>query len=113
MASRRAAASARLVLVTAADQKQAASIARALVQERLAACVNLVGPIRSIYRWQSAVEDEQEYLLVIKTRARLYAKLERRVRQLHTYQTPEVLSLAIDDGSAPYLSWLLESTASQ
>jgi len=112
MASRKA-ASARLVLVTAADEKQAASIARALVKERLAACVNLVGPIRSIYRWQSAIEDEREYLLVIKTRARLYAKVERRVRELHTYQTPEVLSVAIDDGSAPYLKWFLESTAAR
>ncbi|MGH7863471.1 MAG: divalent-cation tolerance protein CutA [Candidatus Binataceae bacterium] len=109
MASRSAAV--RLVLVTASSEAEAASIARALIEERLAACANLIGPIRSIYRWQGAVHDEREYLLLIKTRARLYAKVERRVKQLHSYQTPEVISLAVGGGSAPYLKWLLDSTA--
>ncbi|MGH7949568.1 MAG: divalent-cation tolerance protein CutA [Candidatus Binataceae bacterium] len=109
MASR--AAAARLVLVTASSEEEAASIGRTLVEERLAACTNLIGPIRSIYRWQGNVEDEREYLLVIKTRAELYPKIEKRVRELHSYQTPEVISVQILDGSAPYLAWLLESTA--
>ena len=101
------------VLVTAGSEQQAVSIARALVGERLAACVNIVGPVRSIYRWRDAVEDDREYLLIIKTRAALYAKVERRVRELHTYEVPEVLALSADRGSPPYVKWLLESTGSR
>ncbi len=100
----------RAILVTTGSEEQARSIARVLVGERLAACVNIIGPIWSIYRWREAVEDEPEYLLVIKTRAQLYGKVERRVRELHTYEVPEVLALAIDRGSRPYVQWLLEST---
>ncbi len=98
------------VLVTAGSEEQAVSIARALVGERLAACVNIVGPVRSIYRWCDAVEDDREYLLIIKTRASLYLKLEKRVRELHSYETPEVLALNAARGSPPYVKWLLEST---
>lgn len=98
------------VLVTTGSEEQAASIARVLVGERLAACVNLVGPVRSIYRWRDAVEDDREYLLIIKTRASLYIKVEKRVRELHTYEVPEVLALNADRGSPPYVKWLLEST---
>lgn len=108
-----AAAGARIVLVTAGDERQARSIARRLVDDRLAACVNVVGPIRSVYRWRDAVEDEPEYLLLIKTRARLLGHVERRVAELHTYEVPEVLALAPSGGSAAYLGWLLESTAPQ
>ncbi len=101
------------VLVTAGSEQQAVSIARALVGERLAACVNIVGPVRSIYRWRDAVEDDREYLLIIKTRAAVYAKVERRVRELHTYEVPEVLALSAVRGSPPYVKWLLESTGSR
>jgi periplasmic divalent cation tolerance protein len=107
------ASEARLVLVTAGAEEQARSIAHRLVEERLAACVNVVGPIRSIYRWRGAVEDEAEFLLLIKTRARLLGRLERRVIELHSYEVPEVLALAPSGGSAAYLGWLLESTAAQ
>ena len=100
----------RVILVTTASEEQAVSLARALVSERLAACVNIVGPVRSIYRWRDAVEDEREYLLVIKTRATLYMKVETRVREMHTYEVPEVLSLHADRGSPPYIQWLLDST---
>jgi periplasmic divalent cation tolerance protein len=105
------AAGARIVLVTAGDERQARSIARTLVDERLAACVNVLGPIRSVYRWRDAVEDEPEYLLLIKTRAALLGRLERRVLDLHSYEVPEVLALAPSAGSAAYVEWLLESTA--
>ncbi len=101
------------VLVTTGSDQQAVSIARVLVGERLAACVNIVGPVRSIYRWRDAVEDDREYLLIIKTRAALYVKVERRVRELHTYEVPEVLALNVDRGSPPYVKWLLESTGSR
>jgi periplasmic divalent cation tolerance protein len=100
----------RAILVSTSGDEQARSIARILVGERLAACVNIIGPIRSVYRWRDAVEDEPEYLLVIKTRATLYNKVERRVLELHTYEVPEVLALKIDRGSPPYVKWLLEST---
>jgi len=101
---------ARLVLVTAPNQTDARSIARALVGDGLAACVNILGPIRSIYRWRGAIEDEAEYLLLIKTRASLFDRLERRVRELHSYDLPEVIALGIETASAPYLKWLLDAT---
>ncbi|HYB90446.1 MAG TPA: divalent-cation tolerance protein CutA [Candidatus Binataceae bacterium] len=112
MAARNA-APATIVFITVASEQQAEAIARALVGERLAACVNVVGPIRSIYRWQDAVEDEREFLLLAKTRANLFARLERRVRELHPYEVPEIIAVRLDAGSAPYLAWLLESTASE
>ena len=100
----------RVILVTTGSEELAVSIARALVSERLAACVNVVGPVRSIYRWRDAVNDDREYLLVIKTRATLYMKVETRVRELHSYEVPEVLALNADRGSPPYIKWLLDST---
>jgi len=105
------ASEARIVLVTAGDEQQAQSIARRLVDDRLAACVNIVGPIRSVYRWGDAVEDEPEFLLLIKTRASLLIRVERRVIELHSYEIPEVLAIAPSGGSAAYLRWLFESTA--
>ena len=98
------------VLVTTGSEEQAVSIARVLVSERLVACVNIVGPVRSIYRWRDGVEDDREYLLIAKTRATLYIKLEKRVHELHTYEVPEVLALNVDRGSPPYVKWVLEST---
>ena len=99
-------------MVTAASEEQAASIAQALVGERLAACANIVGPIRSIYRWQGEVQNDSEHLMLIKTRASLMSKIVRRVRELHSYEVPEVIALSIGDGSKPYLEWLLDSTSS-
>ena len=100
-----------VVLVTCANEEQGASIARSLVSERLAACVNLVGGIRSIYRWRDQLEDDRETLLLVKTRTQLLARVERRVRELHTYEVPEVVALRVYRGSKPYLDWLFESTA--
>jgi periplasmic divalent cation tolerance protein len=100
-----------VVLVTAANQSEAAAIGRTLVEERLAACANLVGPIRSIYRWRDAVEDAAEYLLLIKTRAGLFEAVQQRVKQLHSYEVAEIVALDIQKGAAPYLDWVLQSTA--
>src|SRR5271169_4653092 len=100
----------RVILVTTESEEQSVEIARTLVAERLAACVNIVGPIRSIYRWRDEVKDDREYLLIIKTRALLYMKVETRVRELHTYEVPEVLALNADRGSPPYIQWMLDST---
>lgn len=109
MAAQKASA-ARLVLVTAGSEEQALLIARTLVAERLAACVNIVARVRSIYRWQSAIEDAREHLLIIKTRAALYSRVERRVRELHSYETPEIISIALDAGDKKYVAWLFGST---
>jgi periplasmic divalent cation tolerance protein len=100
----------RAVLVTTGSEIEAVSIARTLVEERLAACVNIIGPMRSIYRWRDGVSDDPEYLLVIKSRATMYMKIETRVRELHSYDVPEVIALTIDRGSPPYIQWLLDST---
>jgi len=100
-----------VVLVTAGDAEEAARIGRTLVEERLAACASVVGPIRSVYRWRGAVEEAAEYLLLVKARAAELPALEARVRALHSYQVPEVLALPVAAGSAAYLAWLAESTA--
>jgi periplasmic divalent cation tolerance protein len=95
-----------IVFVTAGTSEDAARIAETLVDERLAACVNIVGPIRSIYRWQGEICRDDERLLVIKTTRERYAALEGRVREIHPYEVPEVIALPIERGSAPYLDWL-------
>jgi len=98
------------VLITAPNEDEAASIARALVGERLAACANIIRGVRSIYRWEGEVQDDPEVLMVIKTRRELFEKLEKRVLELHTYDVPEVIALDIAEGSGPYLAWLRQST---
>jgi periplasmic divalent cation tolerance protein len=99
-----------VVLVTVASRDEATRLGHTLVSERLAACVNVVGPIASIYRWQDAVEEAEEWLLVVKARAADLAVLDARVRALHSYEVPEVLALPVYGGSAAYLSWLDEAT---
>ena len=99
-----------VVLVTAGGEDEAARIAHAVVGERLAACVNVVGPIRSIYRWQDAVEDAREWLLIVKARATDLASLEARIRALHSYDVPEVLALPVTGGAEAYLAWLDAAT---
>lgn len=99
-----------VVLVTAAEGRQAKAIATHIVEAKLAACVNIVGPIRSIYRWQGKVRNEAEILLLAKTRRRLFRNLERMVKRLHSYENPEIIAIPIEEGSAAYLKWLIEST---
>ena len=95
-----------VALVTVPTMDEAARLGRALVDERLAACANLVPGIRSIYRWQDSVHDDPEVLLVIKTTAPMWDKLMHRVVELHSYETPEVLALPVVDGAPAYLHWL-------
>jgi len=99
-----------LVFVMAGTEDEAARIAQALVTEQLAACANIIGPVRSIYRWRGAVEEAREHWIVIKTRKELYSMVERRVRELHSYEVPEILALTPSAGSAAYLEWILAST---
>ena len=98
------------VLVTCGSEKEALKIANALVEGHLAACVNLISPIRSIYRWEGKIWDEKEWLLVIKTRKQRFEELEKKVKSLHSYSVPEIISLPIGEGSLPYLNWLTEMT---
>jgi periplasmic divalent cation tolerance protein len=99
-----------VVFVMAASEDEAQRIAQVLVAERLAACVNIAGPVRSIYRWLGKIEHAGEYMLVIKTAKRHFSKLERKVRELHSYKVPEIIAVALVEGSKPYLAWLAEST---
>ena len=93
----------------AANEDEAGRIARALVEERLAACVNIVGPVHSVYRWRGTIENASEYMLVIKTSMRHFSKLEGRVRELHSYEVPEIVAVTLAAGSKPYVAWLAES----
>lgn len=95
-----------VVLTTCPDEAIAARIARDLVESGLAACVSRVGPVHSTYRWQEAVQDEPEVMLVIKTVATRYLELEMRLKSIHPYEVPEVIALPVTSGSAEYLSWL-------
>ena len=99
-----------VVLVTAGSREEAETIGRTLVGERLAACVNVVGPMRSIYRWQEAVEEAEEHLLIVKARAVDLPALEARVRAVHSYDVPEVVALSVAGGSEAYLRWLEGAT---
>jgi periplasmic divalent cation tolerance protein len=99
-----------VVFVTCGSEEEAFRIAHVLVEERVAACVNLVSPIRSIYRWKGKVCDEHEWLLVIKTQMARFDDLETRVRALHSYSVPEIIALPIIKGNSSYLNWLKEMT---
>jgi periplasmic divalent cation tolerance protein len=103
-----AAAEVRVVLVTAPDLEVARSLARVLVEARLAACVNLVPGVRSLYRWEGEVQEDQEVLLVVKTRADRGAALTSRLLDLHPYDVPEVLELSAVGGNEAYLRWVRE-----
>jgi periplasmic divalent cation tolerance protein len=100
-----------VILVTAGSEAEAESIAKALVEEQLAACVNILSPMRSIYRWQGKVADDREWLLVIKTQAERFAAVAAKVKAVHSYQVPEVIALPIVAGAEGYLRWLRESVA--
>lgn len=103
------AASIRVALTTVGSPEEGRRIARELVERRLAACVNLVPNLTSVYRWQGAVEEAEEVLLVIKTTEAQLAALEAAVRELHSYEVPEFLALRVEAASQPYLEWLLGS----
>lgn len=102
-----------IVLVTAPNAEEASRIADALVGGRLAACVNILGGVESVYRWEGRVTRDSEVLMIIKTTGDRYAQLEQQVKALHSYTTPEVVAIRIERGAEAYLKWLGESVASQ
>lgn len=97
---------ARIALTTTSTRAHALKLARALVDRRLAACVNVVGPITSIYRWQGKRQSDAEFLLIIKTTQRRVETVRAALEELHTYDLPEFVVVAVDSGSKQYLQWL-------
>lgn len=98
-----------IILCTCSDSATAERIAETVVGERLAACVNIVPGLTSIYRWENQMQRDTELLLLIKTRQTVYPQLEARIRELHPYQIPEIIALPIQTGSAAYLDWIADS----
>lgn len=96
----------RLLYVTTKDSAQARTIARQLLDERLIACANLLPQMEAIYRWKGEIQQDSECLMILKTTTALVSKVLSRVETLHSYETPCVLSLAIESGTEPYLRWL-------
>jgi len=104
--------SALLVLTNLPDRLAAEKLAEALVGERLAACVNILAPCRSVYRWNGAVQNDEEVPLLAKTTTERYAALEAAIRSNHPYEVPEIIALPIERGLAAYLTWVGEETSS-
>jgi len=99
-----------LVLTTVSDAAAGERVGRTLVEERLAACVNVLPAMTSVYRWKGAVEREAEHQLVIKTTVGRVAEIRSRFAELHSYELPEFLVIPLSDGSAPYLDWVRDGT---
>ena len=98
------------VMTTTGTKNDARMVARTLVEKRLAACVQIIGPVTSIYRWEGAIEEAEEYLCLIKTPARLYQQVEAAIRDVHPYDVPEILAVPVAIGSDAYLAWLRHET---
>jgi periplasmic divalent cation tolerance protein len=103
----------RIVLTTAASEEEAGKIARALVDRRLAACVNIVPQITSVYRWRDNVEEAREWLLLVKTTSAGFDQVRQAIADLHSYDVPECVCLTIEDGSLNYLEWIAESVSAE
>jgi periplasmic divalent cation tolerance protein len=101
--------SAVVVVTTVGDEEQALVIARGLVAQRLAACVNVVPGIRSVYRWQGKICQDGEYLLLVKTLAEEYEAVARAIRELHSYELPEILAFPVDQGDERFFAWIRDS----
>ena len=102
-----------VVLNTCGSAEEAGAVARDLVESRVAACVNIVPQVRSIYRWKDVVEDATEWLLIIKSRRELLPGIQARLRKIHSYEVPESIALTVIDGLPEYLEWIDAETAAQ
>jgi periplasmic divalent cation tolerance protein len=99
-----------IVYVTSSKEEEAFQIGRAVVEDGLAACVNIIPQISSIYRWKGEICEDHELLLIIKTRREMYKPLELRIKELHSYEVPEIIAVGVSDGSESYIKWIREST---
>lgn len=99
-----------IILITAGSKAEARKIAKELVGKRLAACVNIVPDIESVYTWKGKTEAAREVLLIAKTKENLFARIEKAVKDLHSYECPEIIAVSIVDGSRDYLKWIEGST---
>jgi periplasmic divalent cation tolerance protein len=99
-----------LVMITTGSEEEAARIAEGLLEERLIACANLIGGIRSLYRWQGSVCDDSEILMLCKTERRLFSRLSEEVKSIHSYEVPEIIALPLVEGWPPYLEWVEQET---
>jgi periplasmic divalent cation tolerance protein len=97
-------------LSTCGSEEEARRIARHLVEARVAACVNVVAGVHSVYRWKDQVEEAQEWMLTIKTRRELLPRLTKELRSVHSYELPELVALSVADGYEPYLDWIESET---
>ena len=102
-----------IIFVTAASEQEAAAISRALVEEGLAACANIIPQIRSIYRWEGKIWDEREALIIIKSREDLFERIRSRVKELHSYEVPEITAIKIDEGDSAYMQWIESVTTNK
>ncbi len=98
------------VFITAPNEEEAGKIAKTLVEERLAACVNIIKDIRSIYRWKGRIEDDREVFMIVKTQKDLFKALSTRIKEIHSYDVPEIIALPIIEGSRKYMQWIKDST---
>lgn len=99
-----------VVLITASGEEEAARIGKELLEARLAACVNIIPSVRSLYWWEGSIQDDHEVLMIAKTRKDLFSSLREKVKELHSYTVPEVLALPVADGFDKYLFWVREET---
>jgi periplasmic divalent cation tolerance protein len=98
-----------IVLITAQNREEAEKIARILLEEKLIACANILGPFQSLFWWSGRIEEAAEHLLILKTREDLFEKLSEIIKAQHSYEIPEILAITIHDGYKPYLNWLNSS----
>ncbi len=98
------------VLTTTESEEDARRIARALLDKKLAACLQIIGPIKSIYRWKGEIVEGEEWLCLIKTRSELYQRVEREILEMHPYEVPEIIAVPVSNGHSEYLRWIDECT---
>jgi periplasmic divalent cation tolerance protein len=98
----------RIILTTTGSQQEARKIANALVERKLAACVNIVPKVESIYRWEGKIETAEEWLLVVKTTADAFGRVRDAIKELHSYDLPECVSISVEEGSEEYLQWIAD-----
>ncbi|SRR5690242_20644065 len=99
----------KIVLTTVGTREEGQKIARGLVERRQAACVNIIGPIESVYRWKGVLDGAEEYLLIIKTTAEAFSGVHQTIAELHSYELPECIEVPIEGGSEEYLGWIGEN----